>query len=161
MTCQRTKHFSAGISGFEGAVLRLCLDEATDLPAALPQAQPRPALKHATAPGTPLRSPSAARPATPASGQRASSALRDSTQAAAEAAAVATGANWPLQALQHGRLRQRRLLALLAARQLTGGWLLPGNLAVLSLLGRDVVFQVKNSSFCVSCQHCRVQQLRS
>lgn len=51
-------------------------------------------------------------------------------------------AEWPLRVLAGGGPRQRRLLAALASRQLAGCRPLPGNVAVLPLLGRDIVFRV-------------------
>lgn len=54
-------------------------------------------------------------------------------------------AEWPLRVLSGAGARQQRLLAALAGRQLAGGRPLPGNVAVMPLLGRDVVFRVSRT----------------
>lgn len=54
-------------------------------------------------------------------------------------------AEWPLRVLSGARARQHRLLAALAGRQLAGGRPLPGNVAVMPLLGRDVIFRVSGT----------------
>jgi hypothetical protein len=61
---------------------------------------------------------------------------------AANGSSGSSEAEWPLRVLAGGGPRQRRLLAALAARQLSGCRPLAGNAAVLPLLGRDIVFRV-------------------